>query len=449
MTTSENLLIAPREVIVIDAGVTDWKTLIAGLSPDIPVILLPAGGNGLEALAAALAGYGALDALHLVSHGGTGFLNLGDLRLSSANLGEQGEALTAIASHLSTDSDLLVYGCSVAASDTGQAFVQELSSALNGVDVAASTDRTGPLVLGGDWDLEYAMGKIETVLPFTVQGMQGIDECLGCSGGNNPGAANETLCTASGGTWSPDGGGSSGDMTAPNVSTINRVTSALTNAASVQYTVTFSESVTGVDTSDFTLTATGTASGTVYSITGSGHTYTVTVNSITGDGTLRLDLNGSGTGIQDTSSNSIATGYTSGQVYTFDHTAPVVSSVDVPANGTYGLSQNLDFTVNFGEAVTVTGTPRLALTIGSSTQYATYVSGSGASALVFRYTTLSGDTDADGITVSGSLDLNGGTLRDTVGNNATLTLNAVAATTGVLVSTVVNAAPVMADLGQC
>lgn len=175
--------IPTREVIVIDAGVADWKTLTAGLSPDIPVILLPTGGNGLEALAAALADYGPLDALHLVSHGGAGWLKLGDLRLSGDSLGASAEALASIALHLSGDSDLLLYGCSVAAGDTGQAFVAALSAALSGADIAASTGRTGPLSLGGDWDLEYALGEVETVLPFTVQGMEGIDECLGCGPG--------------------------------------------------------------------------------------------------------------------------------------------------------------------------------------------------------------------------------------------------------------------------
>src|SRR5690606_2346534 len=57
------------------------------------------------------------------------------------------------------------------------------------------------------------------------------------------------------------------DTTPPTVSSINRVTSAQTNAASVDYTVTFSEDVTGVGTSDFTLTSTGTASGMIASVT--------------------------------------------------------------------------------------------------------------------------------------------------------------------------------------
>jgi hypothetical protein len=57
------------------------------------------------------------------------------------------------------------------------------------------------------------------------------------------------------------------------------------SATTVSYTVTFSESVTGVDASDFTLTATGNASGTIASVTGSGATYTVTINTLGGDGT--------------------------------------------------------------------------------------------------------------------------------------------------------------------
>ncbi|GJD88203.1 hypothetical protein BHAOGJBA_1716 [Methylobacterium hispanicum] len=109
------------------------------------------------------------------------------------------------------------------------------------------------------------------------------------------------------------------------MSSISRVGAAAVAAAAtdVDYTVTFSEAVTGVDISDFNLTgSTGTASGTVASVTGSGTTYTVTVNALAGDGTLRLDLNGSGTGIQNAANTAIAGGYTAGQTYTLDHTVP-------------------------------------------------------------------------------------------------------------------------------
>ncbi|MFD2556505.1 tandem-95 repeat protein [Sphingobacterium tabacisoli] len=133
------------------------------------------------------------------------------------------------------------------------------------------------------------------------------------------------------------------------------------------------------------------------------------------------------------SSNSIA-----GQrAIVIDGVVPTVTSVAVPTNGYYLLNQNLDFTVNFSEAVlvnTVGGTPRLSLTIGGQTAYANYLSGSGSPALVFRYVVVDGLEDHDGIAV-GALSLNGGTIRDAAGNNAVLTLNSVGNTTGVKVDT--------------
>jgi hypothetical protein len=136
------------------------------------------------------------------------------------------------------------------------------------------------------------------------------------------------------------------DSTPPTVSKITRDDTATSNATSVTYTVKFDENVTGVDTTDFSLTKSSTASGTVSKVTGSGDTYTVTVSGITGDGTLRLDLNNIGTGIKDTSSNTnaIASGFTSGEVYTFDHTAP-----------TLAITSNVS-TLKAGETATITFT---------------------------------------------------------------------------------------------
>lgn len=120
-----------------------------------------------------------------------------------------------------------------------------------------------------------------------------------------------------------------------------------------------------------------------------------------------------------------------GSIYSFS-LAPIVSSVSVPSNGTYSTGQSLIFTVNFYGNVTVTGTPRIALTIGSSTVYASYTSGSGTSALVFSYTLQSGDTDSDGITV-GEMGLNGGTITSS-STSAVLTLNNIGSTSAINIS---------------
>ncbi|MEX1033829.1 MAG: DUF4347 domain-containing protein [Cellvibrionaceae bacterium] len=134
-----------------------------------------------------------------------------------------------------------------------------------------------------------------------------------------------------------------------------------------------------------------------------------------------------------------------------DAVAPTTSSVSVPANGTYNAGQNLDFTVNTSENITVNtggGTPRIALTIGATTRQATYLSGSGTSALVFRYTVQAGDNDADGIAVAASIDANGGTLRDGAGNGLNTTLNSVADTSGVLVDTIAPAPTIGSAAGD-
>ena len=115
------------------------------------------------------------------------------------------------------------------------------------------------------------------------------------------------------------------DTTAPTVQSINRAGTTPTNAASVSWTVLFSESVTGVDAADFTLVTTGAVTGaTITTVSGSGSQYTVTANTGTGNGTLGLNLVDNDT-ILDTSANRLGgtgsgNGNFTGQSYTIDKT---------------------------------------------------------------------------------------------------------------------------------
>lgn len=103
---------------------------------------------------------------------------------------------------------------------------------------------------------------------------------------------------------------------------------------------------------------------------------------------------------------------------THDNTAPIISSINMPANGTYSVGNPLSFTVNFSENVTVTGgTPRLVLSFISGTVFANLSSGSGTSALIFTYNVLVTDSSSPSIAIV-SLDLNGATIRDSATNNA-------------------------------
>ncbi len=126
---------------------------------------------------------------------------------------------------------------------------------------------------------------------------------------------------------------------------------ALTNAASVSFLVTFSEPVSGVDTSDFSLTTSGVTGASITSISGSGSTRNVSVSTGSGDGTLRLDMLVTAT-ITDLAGNALNNApYTGGQTYTIDKTAPVVLS-STRANPNPTNAASVDFTITFPEAVT-------------------------------------------------------------------------------------------------
>jgi hypothetical protein len=100
-----------------------------------------------------------------------------------------------------------------------------------------------------------------------------------------------------------------------------RANSNPTNMATVDFTVTFSKLVTGVNNSDFALTTVGVTGASITNISGSGTTYTVTVNTGSGNGTIRLDVVDDDS-IRDGSNNPLGGNgsgngsYTSGQMYT-------------------------------------------------------------------------------------------------------------------------------------
>ena len=91
--------------------------------------------------------------------------------------------------------------------------------------------------------------------------------------------------------------------------------------------------------------------------------------------------------------------------------ATVAAISRVSADGTYNLGETISMTIWFNVAVTVTGTPQLALEIGTKTARANYASGSGTVTLQFDYEVVAGDEDTNGINVpTNALTLNGGTI---------------------------------------
>jgi hypothetical protein len=117
-----------------------------------------------------------------------------------------------------------------------------------------------------------------------------------------------------------------------------------------------------------------------------------------------------------------------------DDFASKVTSVDLPADATYTLGQTLSLTVNWDEIVNVTGLPAININLDGVNRKARYASGTGTATTVFTYTIQQYDNASSGIALT-SLTLDNGTIQDVDLNNASLVLNGVGPTAGVLVDT--------------
>ncbi|RCK72766.1 MAG: Fibronectin type III domain protein [Anaerolineae bacterium] len=185
-------------------------------------------------------------------------------------------------------------------------------------------------------------------------------------------AASNVDSTPASYTWTIDTG-------APTVVSITRLGTSPTNASQVQFSVVFSEAVIDVDAADFALTTTGGITGaSIAEITGTGETRTVTVNTGTKDGTIRLDVSDTAT-ITDLAGTGISNKpYTGDESYTIDKTLPqVVSIVRGDPNPTN--AQSVTFIVTFSEPVVGVTPDVFTLTTSGTIQgaYIVSVTGSG------------------------------------------------------------------------
>ena len=171
---------ARREVAFVDTSIEDHQTLVEGLESGVEVFLIDGGQNGLEQVRDALQGLSGIDAIHVYSHGDVGQLQLGSLTLDESNLTENAALLEAIGQSLTSDGDLMLYGCSVGADNAGQSFIDRVAQ-LTSADVAASSDLTGAQAQGGDWELEASSGVIET----QSMAVAGYGHTLSVSGWND------------------------------------------------------------------------------------------------------------------------------------------------------------------------------------------------------------------------------------------------------------------------
>src|SRR4028118_2309591 len=227
-------------VVFIDSNVENYQSLISGVSPNAEVIILDETLDGIEQITERLATKQNIEAIHIISHGSPGSVQLGANTLNSSNIENFAPRLKQWRKALIPGADILLYGCNVAADvsvTTDIDYIRHISqglkplsnslsrlkatqdnldnsligssvddfryqtgaktpgqfgvkptnpnqfldrlSELTGADIAASANLTGNAALGGDWELEVQTGPIETPIAFNANTLKTYKGVLG------------------------------------------------------------------------------------------------------------------------------------------------------------------------------------------------------------------------------------------------------------------------------
>ena len=176
------------EIVFIDQSVDDYQSFIDDLNDknnangtvNFEIVLLDNNRNGVEQISETLSTFSDVDAVHIFSHGTDGSVKLGNTWLNANNIDEYGSSINSWGASLDESADILIYGCNLASSESGEQFINTIS-ALTNAEVAASDDLTGYEELGGDWDLEYKTGDVESTVAISNELQQDWESALAIS----------------------------------------------------------------------------------------------------------------------------------------------------------------------------------------------------------------------------------------------------------------------------
>ena len=130
-----------HELVFVDTDTPDYQNLIDELSASgdasrqLDIVLLDNTRDGITQITEILADYQDLDAVHILSHGENGAVDLGATQLASQDVDRHAEAIRSWSAAFASDGDILIYGCNLAEGDDGRTLVNQLA-ALTGTDVA-------------------------------------------------------------------------------------------------------------------------------------------------------------------------------------------------------------------------------------------------------------------------------------------------------------------------
>ena len=149
---------ATKGVVLIDSSLV--ATIPVDELKGSLVVSIDSNFDVVSQITTALEGLANVPVLRIISHGNDGVLYFGNQAFDSTVLTASATQVASWGNSLTSDADILLYGCSIASTDAGKAFVEQFAS-ITQADIGASTNLTGK---AGDEVLEFQVGQVSNTL---------------------------------------------------------------------------------------------------------------------------------------------------------------------------------------------------------------------------------------------------------------------------------------------
>ncbi len=163
-----------RELVIVNSNTPNFQFLVDGFLKQqsnelqFDTLILNNNQNGIEQITTALNNYQSLDAVHIITQGNNGQVQLGDSNLSYDNIDAYSGDIANWGNALSQNADFLIYGSNLSNSDTGLSLIDSLS-VLTGANISENEDFIKIEKSNSDPGSEYKYGNIGANTAFNLE----------------------------------------------------------------------------------------------------------------------------------------------------------------------------------------------------------------------------------------------------------------------------------------
>tara|TARA_R110002072_G_scaffold11227_1_gene51165 strand:+ start:6705 stop:7337 length:633 start_codon:yes stop_codon:yes gene_type:complete len=115
------------QVVFIDESLEDVEQLVKGLAQGSEFFLIASDQSGLSQMDAVLQTRSNVSSVHIVAHGEAGKIKLGNQIIDLETINRSQSMIQGWANALTTDADILIYGCKTGAGELGEQFVRRVA----------------------------------------------------------------------------------------------------------------------------------------------------------------------------------------------------------------------------------------------------------------------------------------------------------------------------------